>query len=158
MDSSAKHRVPAAHKHSRLKCRCQCSHVRSCGQRPEVAQSRAPAELSAGSARLSGGVASRYGGLCEPEGPGLAPADSPWADIRVYNASVVGTCTQIWDADRWRILITDKCAATFKKWRDKGESPRVDRCRSLRLTILTPKPQGLRFKLRKRSPGKKRTI
>ena len=35
---------------------------------------------------------------------------------------------QISDADRERkILITDKCTMTFKKWRGKGESFRVDR-------------------------------
>ena len=37
---------------------------------------------------------------------------------------------QISDADRRRqILMTDKCTTTFKKWREKGESFRVDRCR-----------------------------
>ena len=35
---------------------------------------------------------------------------------------------QISDADRKRkILITDNCTMTFKKWRGKGESFRVDR-------------------------------
>ena len=34
---------------------------------------------------------------------------------------------QISDADRKRkILITDRCTMTFKKWRDKGDSFRVD--------------------------------
>jgi hypothetical protein len=37
---------------------------------------------------------------------------------------------EISDADRKRkILITDKCTMTFKKWREKGESFRVDRYR-----------------------------
>ncbi len=36
------------------------------------------------------------------------------------------------DADRRRkILITDKCTMTFKKWREKGESFRVDRYRCI---------------------------
>ncbi len=36
------------------------------------------------------------------------------------------------DADRKRkILITDKCTMTFKKWREKGESFRVDRYRRI---------------------------
>ena len=47
------------------------------------------------------------------------------------------TAIQISDADRRRrILITDKCTTNFQKWRDKGESSRVDpevqvHCRSL---------------------------
>ncbi len=37
---------------------------------------------------------------------------------------------QISDADREReILITNKCTMTLKKWREKGESFRVDRYR-----------------------------
>jgi hypothetical protein len=36
------------------------------------------------------------------------------------------------DADRERkILITDKCTMAFKKWREKGESFRVDRYRCI---------------------------
>ena len=39
---------------------------------------------------------------------------------------------QISDADRKRkILITNKCTMTLKKWRDKGESLRVDRYRCI---------------------------
>ncbi len=39
---------------------------------------------------------------------------------------------QISDADRKRkILITDKCTMAFKKWREKGESFRVDRYRCI---------------------------
>jgi hypothetical protein len=39
---------------------------------------------------------------------------------------------QISDADRRRkILIADKCTMNFKKWRDKGESFRVDRYRCI---------------------------
>ena len=39
---------------------------------------------------------------------------------------------QISDADRERkVLITDKCTLTFKKWREKGESFRVDRYRCI---------------------------
>ena len=42
---------------------------------------------------------------------------------------------QISDADRRRkillLLATDKCTLTLKKWRDKGESLRVDRCRCI---------------------------
>ncbi len=38
---------------------------------------------------------------------------------------------QISDADRKRkILITDKCTMALKKWREKGESFRVDRYRA----------------------------
>jgi hypothetical protein len=39
---------------------------------------------------------------------------------------------EISDADRKRkILITDKCTMAFKKWREKGESFRVDRYRCI---------------------------
>ncbi len=39
---------------------------------------------------------------------------------------------QILDADRKRkILITDKCTMALKKWREKGESLRVDRYRCI---------------------------
>ena len=39
---------------------------------------------------------------------------------------------QISDADRKRkILITDKCTMALKKWREKGESFRVDRYRCI---------------------------
>ncbi len=39
---------------------------------------------------------------------------------------------QISDADRKRkILITDKCTMALKKWREKGESVRVDRYRCI---------------------------
>ncbi len=39
---------------------------------------------------------------------------------------------QISDADRKRkILITDKCTMALKKWREKGESFRVDRYRRI---------------------------
>jgi hypothetical protein len=39
---------------------------------------------------------------------------------------------QISDADRERkILITDKCTMSFKKWREKGETCRVDRYRCI---------------------------
>jgi hypothetical protein len=39
---------------------------------------------------------------------------------------------QISDADRKRkILITDKCTMARKKWREKGESLRVDRYRRI---------------------------
>ena len=42
------------------------------------------------------------------------------------------TAIQISDADRRRrILITDKCTTTFQKWRDTGESFRVDRYRCI---------------------------
>ncbi len=41
---------------------------------------------------------------------------------------------QISDADRKRkILITDKCTMAFKKWREKGESLRVDRYRCIQV-------------------------
>ena len=43
------------------------------------------------------------------------------------------------DADRKRrILITDKCTMALKKWRDKGESLRVDRRRCIAGRCLYP--------------------
>jgi hypothetical protein len=43
-------------------------------------------------------------------------------------SDVVKPAIQISDADRKRtILITNKCTMTLKKWREKGESFRVDR-------------------------------
>ena len=39
---------------------------------------------------------------------------------------------QISDADcKRKILVTEKCTMTFKKWREKGESFRVDRYRCI---------------------------
>ena len=58
---------------------------------------------------------------------------------------------QISDADRKRkILNTDKCTMTFKKWREKGESFRVDRYRCIEgrclyqiISALTPQNRDL---------------
>jgi hypothetical protein len=49
---------------------------------------------------------------------------SPWR--RNLKPTQPASAVQISDADRKRnILITDKCTMTLKKWREKGESPRV---------------------------------
>jgi hypothetical protein len=49
---------------------------------------------------------------------------------------------------RGKILITDKCTMTFKKWRDKGESFRVDRCRCIAgcclYQIISAKPKAVK--------------
>ncbi len=46
---------------------------------------------------------------------------------------------EILDADRKRkILITDKCTMAFKKWREKGESFRIDRYRCIESRCLHP--------------------
>jgi hypothetical protein len=53
---------------------------------------------------------------------------------------------QISDADRKRrILITDKCTMAFKKWREKGESFRVDRYRCIDLPVKHDLHCGFKF-------------
>ena len=69
---------------------------------------------------------------------GAAPSTSRAAGTSVMSATCkpesrrnlkpTKPAVQISDADgRRKILITDKCTMTFKKWREKGESFRVDR-------------------------------
>ncbi len=74
---------------------------------------------------------------------GAAPATSRAAGASVASATCkpeskrnlnpTTPAVQISDADRKRktLMITDKCTTTFKKWREKGESFRVDRCRCI---------------------------
>ena len=53
-------------------------------------------------------------------------------ESRRRNLKPTKPAIQISDADRKRkILITDKCTMAFKKWREKGESFRVDRYRCI---------------------------
>ena len=70
---------------------------------------------------------------------------------------------QISDADRKRkILITDKCtmARAFKKWREKGESLRVDGTGALKVAVYIKSCPQFKPRLRKRRPrsSRKRTI
>ncbi len=64
---------------------------------------------------------------------------------------VIWSARRYSDADRRRrILITDKCTTTFKKWRDKGESFRVDRYRRIAgrclYQIMSAKPKVAKTK------------
>jgi hypothetical protein len=59
---------------------------------------------------------------------------------------------QISDVDhRRKILITDKCTTTFREWRDKGESFRLDRYRCIHVAVYI-KSCLQRPRLRKRGP------
>ena len=83
----------------------------------QVAAQRAPSAVTRGAASTSRAAgASVSSAKCKPKSRNKPTKPA----------------VQISDADRRRrILITDKCTTTFKEWRDKGESFRVDRYRCI---------------------------
>ena len=91
-------------------------------------------------AMCAGGSSPRPGGAW-PGGAALSASGirlrlnrgGPGVGLGPLSAAPTKPAAQISDADRKRrILITDKCTMTLRKWREKGESFRVrvvDRCR-----------------------------
>ena len=87
-------------------------------QRPSAATKRAASSTSRALQRAAAGASVTASATCKPESRRNLKPTKPAIEIS--------------DADRKRkILITDKCTMALKKWREKGESFRVDRYRCI---------------------------